>query len=43
MNISQEDIETLESLTDQDGARGAIARVLLAMIADDEPTEVTEE
>lgn len=39
MNISPADIATLEKLTEQDGARGAIARVLLEMI----PKPVDEE
>lgn len=46
MSISPADIATLEKLTEQTGARGAMARVLLAMITqpaeDEADTELLE-
>ena len=37
MNISDEDMALLEKLVDQEGARGALARVLLAIVKTSSP------
>ena len=46
MSISPEDIATLEKLTGEQGARGALSRVMLAIIGEqsqpDTDTEVLE-